>query len=196
MPVTVVAFVAHPTVSVVGRTCGVGPGPQERTAGMEATVVEVATEDVVVDTGSLVVEAPVAEESVGGEVPDPTLNPTAIPTPRAARTSATTPARTTVLRRTVMSFGSLFATTIYGTLRASENDEWGLADPEGLHDALAPSSSGRALDPHRHSDSLMTPHFAPPLDVEVCAFWAAAVRGAAPFPRGGGGGPEAQLGCH
>jgi hypothetical protein len=133
-----------------------------------------------------VAEAPVAEESVGGEVPDPTLNPTAIPTPRAARTSATTPARTTVLRRTVMSFGSLFATTIYGTLRASENDEWGLADPEGLHDAVAPSSSGRALDPRRHSDSLLTPHFAPPLDGEVGAFWAAAGRGAAPFPRGGG----------
>jgi hypothetical protein len=92
---------------------------------------------VVVDTGGLVVEAPVAEEWVGGEVPDPTLNPIAIPTPRAARTSATTPARTTVLRRTVMSFGSLFATTIYGTSRGSENDEWHLADPKGLYDAVA-----------------------------------------------------------
>jgi hypothetical protein len=129
MPVTVVPFVAHPTVSVVGRTCGVGPGPQERTAGTEATVVEVAMEVVVVDTCGLVVEAPVAEEWVGGEVPEPTLNPTAIPTPRAARTSATTPTRTTVLRRTVMSFGSLFATTIYGTSRGFENDAWHLSAP-------------------------------------------------------------------
>jgi hypothetical protein len=136
MSVTVVTFVAHPNVSVVGRTCGVGPGPQESTAGMEATVVEVAMEDVVVDTCGLVVEAPVAEEWVGGEVPEPTLNPTAIPTPRAARTSSTTPERTTVVRRTVMSFGSLFATAIYGTWRRSENDEWRLADPEGLHDSV------------------------------------------------------------
>jgi hypothetical protein len=110
MPVTVVTFVAHPTVSVVGRTCGVGPGPQDRTAGRGATVVEVATEDVVVETCGVVVEAPLAEELFGGEVLEPTLNPMAVPTPRAARTSATTPARTTVLRRIVMSCGSLFAT--------------------------------------------------------------------------------------
>jgi hypothetical protein len=111
MPVTVVTFVAHPTVSVVGRTCGVGPGPQDRTAGREATVVEVATEDVVVETCGVVVEAPLAEELFGGEVLEPTLNPMAVPTPRAARTSTTTPARTTVLRRIVMSCGSFFATT-------------------------------------------------------------------------------------
>jgi hypothetical protein len=188
--VTVVTFVAHPTVSVVGRTCGVGPGPQERTAGTEATVVEVGTEDVVVDTGGLVVEAPVAEEWVGGEVPDPTLNPMAIPTPRAARTSAMTPARTTVLRRTVISFGSLFATTIYGTLRGSENDEWGLADPEALHDAVGGVNRGGWTTTEdflrRHSDSLLTAHFAPPLDGEVGAFWAAAGRGATPFLSGGG----------
>ena len=40
--VTVVPFVAHPTVIVAGRTCGVGPGPQDRTAGTGAAVVEVA----------------------------------------------------------------------------------------------------------------------------------------------------------
>ena len=123
--VTVVPFVAQPTVSVVGRTCGVGPGPQDRTVGT-ATVVEVAVEDVVVDPCGMVVEASVAEKLFGGDVLEPTLSPMAVPTPRAARTSTTTPARTTVLRRTVMTLGSLFATATYGTSPGSENEEWRL----------------------------------------------------------------------
>jgi hypothetical protein len=129
--VTVVLFVAHPTMSVAGRTCGVGPGPQDRTAGSAATVVEVVSEDVVVvDACGAVVEAPVAEELLGGELPEPTLNPMAIPTPRAARTRTPTPARTIVLRRIVMSCGSSFATATYGTWRRSENDEWA-PEPRG-----------------------------------------------------------------
>jgi hypothetical protein len=121
--VTVAVFVAHPTVSVVGRTCGVGPGPQDNTAGSAAPVVEVASEDEVVDPCGAVVEAPVADELLGG-LPDPTLNPMAIPTPRAARTRTTTPTRTIVPRRIVISCGSSVATTTYGTWRRSENDEW------------------------------------------------------------------------
>jgi hypothetical protein len=62
MSVTVVPFVAHPTVSVAGRTWGCGPGPQDRTAGMAATVVEVVMEEVVVDPCG-VLEGVVAEES-------------------------------------------------------------------------------------------------------------------------------------
>jgi hypothetical protein len=53
----------------------------------------------------------------------------AVPMPSAARTSTTTPARTTVLRRTVMSLGSSFATATHGTWPRSENDEWRLPTP-------------------------------------------------------------------
>ena len=120
---TVVTFAAHPTVIVAGRTCGVGPGPQDRTAGIGAAVVEVATEDVVVDARGVVVEASVVAALFGGEVLEPTLNPMAVPTPRAARTSTTTPAWTRVLRRTVTSAGSFFAIATHGTSPRSENDE-------------------------------------------------------------------------
>jgi hypothetical protein len=123
MPVTVTDPVAHPIVSVVGRTCGVGPGPQDSTAGTEVGVVVLVRDEVVVDTGSVVVEAPRAVDFVGGEDFEPTANPMAVPTPRDTRTSTTTPKRTTVLRRTAMSRGSLFATSNYGTSRRSQNDE-------------------------------------------------------------------------
>jgi hypothetical protein len=141
--VTVVVFVAHPTVSVLGRTCGVGAGAQDSTAGRAATVVEVASEDeVVVAACGAVVEVPMAEELLGGELPEPTLNPMAIPTPRAARTATTTPPRTIVLRRIVMSCGSSFATGTYGSWRRSENDEW-LLEPRGCstHEHENPRSS-------------------------------------------------------
>jgi hypothetical protein len=133
IPVTVVTFVAHPTVSVVGRTCGVGPGPHDRTAGRGAVVVEVVLDDVVDDARGVVVEEPSVDE-LSGEDPEPTLNPMAVPAPRAARTSTTTPARTTVLLRTVMSVGSSFATTTYGTWRRSGNDECHLVDHLGRRD--------------------------------------------------------------
>ncbi len=132
--VTVMTFVAHPTVSVMGRTCCVDPGPQDKTAGSGVTVVEVVLEEVVVEVNGLVVEAPVAEEWFGGELSEPTLNPMAVPTPRAARMSTTTPARTTVLLRTVMSVGSSFATTTHGTSRRSRN--------------LRPSPPGSTRCPH------------------------------------------------
>ena len=103
-------------------------------------------EVVVVDTCGLVVEGPVAEEWVGGEVPEPTLNPTAIPTPRAARTSATTPARTTVLRRTVISFGSSFATTICSRLREAPETTHGTCRRRALHNS-GPHDSAGAPDP-------------------------------------------------
>lgn len=77
-------------MSVVGRTWGVGPGPQDRTAGTEFVVVLVR-EDVVVDTRSVVCEVLGADDFVGGEDFEPRANPMAVPTPRATRTSATAP---------------------------------------------------------------------------------------------------------
>ena len=124
MPVTVTIRVAHPTVSTVGRTCGVGAGPQDSTAGSEDTdVVLVWDEGVVDDTGPLVVEVPVAVDFEGGEDLEPTASPMAVPTPRAATTSAATPRRTTVLRRTVMTRESFRATNSYGTSQRSQIGE-------------------------------------------------------------------------
>jgi len=48
MAVTVMFPVAHPTLSRVGRTCGVDLGPQDRTAGRGGVVVVEATVVVVV----------------------------------------------------------------------------------------------------------------------------------------------------
>ena len=79
-----------------------------------------AAVDVVVERGAVVRVDPrgvVVEERelvVGGEDFESTVNPTANPTPRARRTSATMPARTTELRRTVMTLGSALATS-YGS---------------------------------------------------------------------------------
>jgi hypothetical protein len=123
IPVTVTDPAAHPTVSIVGRTCGVDPGPQDSTAGTEVAVVVLVRGEVVVDTGSVVVETPVAVDFVGVEDLEPTANPIAVPTPSAARTSTTTPTRTTALRRTAMSRGSLSAMHAYGTSQRSQNDE-------------------------------------------------------------------------
>jgi hypothetical protein len=128
IPVTVTDPVGQPMVSVAGRTWGVGPGPQDRTAGTAFVVVVLARDEVVVDTGWVVVEALAAVDFVGGEDFEPTANPMAVPTPRDTRTSTTAPARTTVLRRTAMSRGSLFATAGYGTSPRSRNDEWLPAD--------------------------------------------------------------------
>lgn len=111
IPVTVVFPVVHPTVSLVGRTCVVDPGPQESTAGSGATVVVVGR-DVLVDTCAIVVDVPIPSDLVaGGEDLEPTVNPTAMPPPRAARMSAAIPTRTTVLRRMVMRRGSLSTIT-------------------------------------------------------------------------------------
>jgi hypothetical protein len=108
MPVTVTVPFAHPTVRFVGRTCGVDPGAQERTAGTEVVVV-VETE-VLVDECAEVVEGAAVGLVAGGEDFERTATPTATPTPRATRTIATKPTRRTVLRRTVNSRGSLCAT--------------------------------------------------------------------------------------
>jgi hypothetical protein len=56
--VTVTDRVAHPTVSTVGRTIGVGAGPQDRTAGTEFVVVVLVGPDEVVDAGTRLVDAP------------------------------------------------------------------------------------------------------------------------------------------
>jgi hypothetical protein len=127
IPVTVAAPVAHPIVSVVGRICGVGVGPQDSTAGTELGVVVLVRVEVVVDTGPDVVEEWGAVDSVGGEDFDPTANPMAVPTPSATSTRAAMPTRTTVLRRTVISRESLFGINSYGTSQRSRNDEWQLA---------------------------------------------------------------------
>ena len=111
MPVTVIAPVAHPTVIFVGRVRGVDPGPQERTTGREVTLV-VVRGAVVVDTFAVLVEPPMAADLFDwGEDLEPMLKPMAVPTPRAARTSATMPIRTTVLRCTVIT-GSLPTTKL------------------------------------------------------------------------------------
>lgn len=110
MPVTVLVALAHPTTSLVGRTCGADPGPQDRTAGSGVVVVVVVGIKVLVEWCAEVVEVPVAVDFVGGEDLEPTAAPMAMPTPRAARTRTTMLTRTTVLRRTVTSRGSLFTT--------------------------------------------------------------------------------------
>lgn len=126
MPVTLTAPAGQPTMSVVGRTCGVDPGAQDSTAGTGVVVVLVRGE-VVVDTRSGVVEDPVALDLAGGEEPEPTFSPMAIPTPRATRTRTAPPTRTMVLRRTVMTRGSLSVTNGYGTSRRPHFEEWGTA---------------------------------------------------------------------
>jgi hypothetical protein len=110
MPVTVVIPLAHPTVILVGRTCRVDPGPHESTA-TRGDKVDVVRGDVVVDTEAVVVEAPVVVDVVvDGEDLEATLRPAANARPRAARASTAMPTRRTVLRRTVMTRGSLFTT--------------------------------------------------------------------------------------
>ncbi len=114
MPVTVMAPVAHPTVIFVGRVRDVDPGPQESTTGREVTLV-VVRGAVVVDTFAVLVEPPMAADLFDwGEDLEPMLKPIAVPTPRAASTSATMPTRTTVLRCTVIT-GSLPTTESNGS---------------------------------------------------------------------------------
>jgi hypothetical protein len=115
MDVTVVPPVAHPTVSFVGRTCGVDAGPQDKTAGTGAVVVVVEEDVVVVPPCAVVVDTPLAVDLVVGGEFEPTTRPTAIPIPRAARTSATMPTLTYVLRLTVMTRESLSTTRANGS---------------------------------------------------------------------------------
>jgi hypothetical protein len=123
MSVTVMAPLAHPIVSFVGRMCAVDPGPQDKTPGNGVTVVE-GEVVVLVDGCAGVVEIPLLVAFVvGGEDWRPTIRPTAIPTPRAERTSTTMPARMTVLRRTVMSRESLYATKNNGSAGPYRKDE-------------------------------------------------------------------------
>jgi hypothetical protein len=110
MAVTVVPPVAHPTVSFVGRTWGVDVGPQDSTAGTGATVVVVEGDVVEVPPCAVVVDTPLSVDLVVGEELEPTAKPTAIPIPRAERTSATMPTRTYVLRLTVITKGFLSTT--------------------------------------------------------------------------------------
>ena len=93
--------VAHPTLTCVGRKCGVDPGPHDNTAGRGVVVV------VVVGPWEVVVEARAAMDLVvAGENLEPRCNSIASPTPRAARTATTMPTRMTVLRRRVITRGS------------------------------------------------------------------------------------------
>ena len=108
--------VAHPMKMSAGRTSEGEPGPQDRTVGKRVVVVVGTT--VVVVVGATVVVLAVRRAMVvvvvamadlfggGGEL-DPTVNPMARPTPRAAMTATTMPTRTTVVRRNVMTGGSL-----------------------------------------------------------------------------------------
>jgi hypothetical protein len=124
MSVTVMAPVAHPTVSFVGRTLVVDPGPQDRTPGTEATLVVVVRGEVVVDTFAEFFEPPLVVGAVGdGDGLEPTANPMAVPTPRATSTSATTAIRTTVLRRTVITRGSLLTTKGNGSSARWRSDK-------------------------------------------------------------------------
>ena len=91
----------------------------------------------VVDPCPVVVETPEAARLVaGGEGLEPTVNPMAIPPPRAARTATTIPTRTTVLRRTVMNRGSLSTTKGYGSSGRSRHETFRIFD-------AAPCSTGR-----------------------------------------------------
>lgn len=119
-PVTVTGtgLLLQPMSKVFGRTCGVDAGPQERTVGCPAAVVPVVAVVGAVDVpgGTEVAEWDGAVVllalffAAGGDDRRPTATPTAIPAPRAASTATTIPIRTTVLRRTVMTLGSLLAT--------------------------------------------------------------------------------------
>jgi hypothetical protein len=124
MSVTVMFPLEHPTVSSVGRTCGVDPGPQDRTAGTVAPVVVVVGGDVVVDTCAVGVEVPLAVELVvdGGDL-EPTVDQIVMPTPSATRMSVTIPTQTTVLRRTVMRRGSLSTTKGNGSSGRSRRSD-------------------------------------------------------------------------
>jgi hypothetical protein len=97
MDVTVTLPVAHPTLSCVGKRCGVDLGPHDNTAGRSRVVV------VVVDPRGVVVEAPAAVDFVvAGEDLESRCNPIASPMPTAARTATMKPTVTTVLRRNVI----------------------------------------------------------------------------------------------
>src|SRR5580704_7391884 len=120
MPVTVVPAELQPTVSMVGRTWGVDPGPQDRTAGSAPVVVVVARVELVVGASVVVVVAPFI---FVGEDLEPTLRPMASPAPSAARIKTAIPSRRTVLRRTVMNRGSLFATNTNGSSGRSRSGE-------------------------------------------------------------------------
>jgi hypothetical protein len=116
--------VVHPIVIVAGRTCVVDPGPQDSTAGPVGAVVEVVEDEVVVDTCAVVEEPVPIDFAVGDDDLEPTITPIPIPAARAATMSVTMPERTTVLRRMVMTRGSLGATGHNGTSRRCPHQEW------------------------------------------------------------------------
>ena len=124
MPVTVVPPVAQFTVSFVGRTVCVVAGPQDSTAGTEAepaVVVVDGTGAVVADDRcEVVVDTRSTSDLVVGDRVVRMFNPMAIPITRDARTSAATPIRTMVLRRKVITRGSL------GTTRSNRSSRNGL----------------------------------------------------------------------
>ena len=124
MPVTVMSPVAHPTVIPVGRVRGVDPGPHDSTLGRELTLVVVVMGEVVVDTFAVLVEPPMAADLLDCDDLEAMVKPMA--TPRAARTSATMPTRTTVLRCTVMT-GSLFTTASNGSSGRYRYDKFRVA---------------------------------------------------------------------
>jgi hypothetical protein len=145
MSVSVMLPVVHPIVILPGRTCVVDPGPQDNTAGTGVAVVVVAKEEVVVDPCAVVVEAWPAVDLAGGvEESGPRVNPMPIPTPRAATTRATIPARTRVLRRTVMVIGEFLAGTNVTVVRSvsSKSQRTSVAArdrPVGGRDRQAPA---------------------------------------------------------
>jgi hypothetical protein len=159
MFVTVVVPFVHPTVSIVGRTCGVDPGPQDSTAGCVLTVVVEVEVEVVVDACPLAAEATVEVDlAAGGAVLEPTVQPMATPPPRAARIARTMPSRTTVLRRTVMSRGSLCATTptvvrtVTGTTNGVGRPGRREDDSGQDHQLVRPIGPGRSQRFRRTSD--------------------------------------------
>lgn len=161
--VIVIDPLVQPIFKLVGRTCGVDPGPHERTDGCATVVVVVAS--VVVVAFVVVVATPtVSDDFLAGEDLDPTANPMTVPTPNAARIRTRTPTRMTVLRRIVMTRGSLSTTEGNGTSRRSRNDEWpfvcrlGMPQPRALFEldvarSLAILRVGRGSGRRRPSPS-------------------------------------------
>jgi hypothetical protein len=95
---------AQPISTVCGRTRGFGPGRHDTTVGTLTAGLKGADTAAVVEwDGTEATEASVttlpADVEGAGEL---MANPTAKPTPRAARTAAVAPARRTVLRRIVI----------------------------------------------------------------------------------------------
>jgi hypothetical protein len=142
MAVTVVPPVAHPTVNLVGRTWGVEAGPQDSTAGTEATVDVVEGDVEEFPPCVVVVDTPLSVDLVVGEELEPTARPMAIPIPRAERTSATMPTRTYVLRLTEITKRLLSTTRTNGSSRRSRRTN-GLPTAGRRHRGEIPSGESQ-----------------------------------------------------